>query len=416
MNINIALNTIIYLMVFLFPGVLFRRTFFSGQFKKQFEAGNTLERIFWSIIFSLITIGSFYFITKVTFNLNLRVEGDSLIRAFKGLYSETFPEEFEKTDFIKSCALLLIYLYVWSICLGYLAHFIIITFGFQKRFHLLRFQNHWEYITISNNKNNSNYSIGDYFTTIVDIKTKDGNLFRGDLFEIIYDKENKIDAIAIQKAYKFHTIKPIENESENERQKREAKIENLRNISKDNPNILINIDKEDRFIYRKRIKGEIFVINNSEIDNISVTFIRVSNLRERYENFLQSLMLTILIGIVVFSILNGIWDLNAYDFGNNYRRITFSITLPITSLFLMATIITYVDYKKAKKKSLNEYRKLKKDTLNGLIITFLCTIPYLYIFNFLAFHYTIILLIGCFIIISTFVSTEEKTEEKTGEN
>ena len=56
MNINIAFSTIIYIMVFLFPGILFRRAFFSGDFNKQFESGNAFERILWNMLVSMIML------------------------------------------------------------------------------------------------------------------------------------------------------------------------------------------------------------------------------------------------------------------------------------------------------------------------------------------------------------------------
>lgn len=46
MDINIALSTIVYISIFLFPGILFRKFLFIGVDNKQFYTGHLFERIF----------------------------------------------------------------------------------------------------------------------------------------------------------------------------------------------------------------------------------------------------------------------------------------------------------------------------------------------------------------------------------
>src|SRR5690606_13303648 len=128
-----------------------------------------------------------------------------------------------------------------------------------------RFQNNWDYLTISNRQNNTNHSLGDIYSTKVDIKTKYNQLFTGKLHEILFDKEGKMEAIAIQETYKFYKLNP-EKDSE--------KIKSLKNIVNKTYNFIIHIDTPSSFVYKKRVKGEIFTILNSEIENISITYLK----------------------------------------------------------------------------------------------------------------------------------------------
>ena len=43
MEINLALNTIIYIMIFIVPGILFRNYFYSREYSKEFYFGNLFE-------------------------------------------------------------------------------------------------------------------------------------------------------------------------------------------------------------------------------------------------------------------------------------------------------------------------------------------------------------------------------------
>ena len=44
MEFNIALNTIVYLMVFIFPGMIFRKFYYIREYSKEFDKGNLFER------------------------------------------------------------------------------------------------------------------------------------------------------------------------------------------------------------------------------------------------------------------------------------------------------------------------------------------------------------------------------------
>ncbi len=155
MNINITFNTIIYIMVFLFPGILFRRAFFSGKFNKHFDSGNSFERILWSVLFSIICTFLFsLFINLVNYysenslNYLLKLKTQDILNNFVLVYENKFPSILKNTKSLSEVFYILASLYIFSTLLGYFLHKIIFIFGFEKKFSIFKFQNSWDYLTI----------------------------------------------------------------------------------------------------------------------------------------------------------------------------------------------------------------------------------------------------------------------------
>ena len=334
MNINIAFNTIIYIMVFLFPGILFRRAFFSGKFNKHFDSGNSFERILWNVLFSIICTYIFsLFINLVNYysenslNYLLKVTTQDILNNFVLVYENKFPSILKNTKSLSEVFYILASLYIFSTLLGYFLHKIIFIFGFEKRFSIFKFQNSWDYLTISNRQNNINHKLGDIYYTMVDIKTKENNLFTGKLHDIVFDKDGKIESFTLQETYKFVTL----NKSTEINKINEIKLE----IENKNPFYIEHIETNNEYIYKKRIKGNIFTIFNQEVENISITYIKISHLYERFQKYLKLFVSTILLLTVIFSISYAIWDYHIISFKTIYKRIGFCIMLPINMIFLI---------------------------------------------------------------------------------
>lgn len=405
MNINIAFNTIIYIMVFLFPGILFRRSFFSGKFNKHFDSGNNIERLLWNILFSVICLSLFICIntwTKDKITTIFDITSDEILTNFTLIYQNKFPLILNNFDSLTNVFYALISLYFFSGIIGFFLHKIIFIFGFEKRFSIFKFQNNWDYLTNSNRQNNVNHKLGDIHYTKVDIKTDENELFTGKLHEIIFDKEGKIDAIAIQETYKFYKLN---KESEKE------KIEEIKLlISDDNPHIIEHFETKDEYIYKKRVKGNIFTVFNDKIQNISITYIKISHFFEKFQKFVKYTISTLILLVTLFSISYGIWDFHLIEFSSTYKRIGFCIITPLSFCFLILFFIEIFSFKRIKQDKM----KFLLDLKDAFLILIYFLIPYLYVFDYVTFYTLIYILLTGIIALGLLLSkNDKKTIEQT---
>ena len=56
MEFNIALNTIVYITIFIFPGIIFRKFYYIREYSKEFDKGNLFERFVGTIFASVIIL------------------------------------------------------------------------------------------------------------------------------------------------------------------------------------------------------------------------------------------------------------------------------------------------------------------------------------------------------------------------
>jgi len=406
MNINIAFNTIIYIMVFLFPGILFRRAFFSGKFNKHFDSGNNIERLLWNILFSTICLYLFCgFVTFIDYFTDNKlteifsIDSQEILNNFVLVYENKFPLILNNSESLSNVFYALASLYFFSAIIGFFIHKIIFIFGFEKRFSIFKFQNNWDYLTNSNRQNNINHKLGDIHYTKVDIKTHDNELFTGKLHEIIFDKDGKIEAVAIQEAYKFYRLN---KDSENE------KIQEIKNsISADNAHILEHFETSSEYIYRKRIKGNIFTVFNEKIQNISITYIKISHFFEKFQKFLKYTVSVLILLMTLFSISYGIWDFHIIDFSTIYKRIGFCIITPLAFCFLILMIISVFDFDKFK----NDNKAFWIELKDGIVFFIYFLLPYLYIFDYIQFYKLILILIIGLVVVGLLVSKKTQNEE-----
>lgn len=404
MNINIAFNTIIYILIFIFPGVLFRRAFFSGKFKSHFDSGNTFERILWNILFSLLCIITFCLIVvsineissvKIAFDLT----NESILSSFDCIYENKFPDIFKSVESVKSSIKLLLSIYLFSLLIGVFLNKTIFYLALEKRFEIFKFQDNWQYLTNSNKNNNPSHSAGDLHYTKVDIKTSNQELFTGKLHDIFYDKEGSIDTITIQDAYKFYKCKVVDDREQ---------IEFIRkNISDDDPAIIIHIDNNNDFVYRKRIKGNLFTIFNNEIENVSITYIKISDFYEKFQKISEKIISFIFLILSIFSISYAIWDFHILHFDNYFKRLGFCLITPFASALITLTIASLFNIKLYKidfKKYLNEIKDI-------IIILGLFLIPYLYVFKVVRFLYIFPILLIYLLIFGRWMTKKEENDE-----
>jgi len=274
MNLNIALNTIIYIMVFLFPGVLFRRFYFSSKHKNQFNHGNLFERFLTTIIFSIVCIFFYtaffeYFLSdRLGLRLINKISYADFLSLFKHLGKNEVPTLLDEKSKFKDFTLLLISIYITSASLGILSYKLIITFGFDKMFSILRFNNEWDYLFSAPTKDVKKKKTGKIIYTNIDILTKVNSkevLYQGSLYKVLYNKDNDLESIAIRNTQKFITLDIIEDkEAINYIEQSIARYELT----------YAEYRRTDKIVvYIKTIESDIFVINKSEIINYNILYI-----------------------------------------------------------------------------------------------------------------------------------------------
>ncbi len=159
---------------------------------------------------------------------------------------------------------------------------------------------------------------------------------------------------------------------------------------------------------KKRIKGNIFTIFNQEVENISITYIKISHLYERFQKYLKLFVSTILLLTVIFSISYAIWDYHIISFKTIYKRIGFCIMLPVNMIFL---ILFFVEVFSFGEKDKRLYWIELKD---AFLILLFSLIPHLYIFDCIKF-YKLIILIFITLIFLSFLLSKKETENNQNE-
>lgn len=147
MEINLALNTIIYIMIFIVPGILFRNYFYSGEYSKEFYFGNLFERFVWTLFFSvLMLITCYFFIYLFSWsgvNLISEISYDTIKEIYENLHNVqsdiTFPDKKTFDEKSGDFFIIIFILYTISGLLGFICNKLatILNFNFYNYWHAL---------------------------------------------------------------------------------------------------------------------------------------------------------------------------------------------------------------------------------------------------------------------------------------
>lgn len=202
MEINLALNTIIYIMIFIVPGILFRNSFYSREFSKEFYFGNLFERFVWTLFFGVLMLITCYFFIYLFslsgVNLISEVSYDTIKEVYENLHKDQskikFPEKgvFDKKsgDFF----IIIFILYTISILLGLICNRLAIAFNFN-------FYNYWHALFRGRlNKAPKGFK---YIYTEIDILTTDHIIYTGKIKNYHLSKnDTNIETIVIENTSK----------------------------------------------------------------------------------------------------------------------------------------------------------------------------------------------------------------------
>lgn len=355
-------------MVFLFPGVLFRKFYFSGKFGNQFDQGNLLERLLISIFFSfmclIFTYLSFssldvFFGLKPLDDINFK----TISGVFKTLSENKYPDEFTDETKFKSFVYILITIYVLAGLVGLLTKNIVRIFSLDS-ISVLKFRNNWHYLSEAYKENAVSRKIGDQHTTFVDVLLKSDDkdvLYTGILNNFILNSDDRLENIVLSNAYKFLSVSDKE------------KIKAIELSIKEKENIYIkHKEYEDRVIYKKSIDGNLLVLSNDKILNINFTYVKTSNKINTYKRyffkFIYVLYIVAFFGLIILPFI----QFEVYFLNTILKKITFSITV--------VSLMTYLINLLSRLLKIRTF-KTKLKFVDFIFLTAFMSSPLLYVFN-----------------------------------
>lgn len=392
MIVNIAFNTIIYIMVFLFPGVIFRRLYFSGNIKNKFDSGSNFERVLWSILLSLICLFTFCFFTIIFddysdnfISKHIIIGERDVLCFFEDIYSNHYPDLMRSRNNLKVVFLIFSTLYFVSAFLGWFSNRTVHVLKLHKIFSFLQFSNQWESLVESNKLNNSKHKYGDRARTHVDLKTKNGSLFSGIFKQYIINEQSSVESIVLNETYKYYTLNIPEDD---------IKIQQVRDeINAGSLSKLLHLENNVVYIYKKRIEGELFVIGKDQVEDISIRFVTWKNVFDQKTDFAKIILSFLVFIITIVSAINVFFDLGFYDFKSIFRRIVFFITVILNLMFILMIIVSSLDTENGENQETQNTQETaeddkKEDNISikeSILWLIYFTIPYLYVFNYLKF-------------------------------
>ena len=255
---NIALATLT-LLIILYPGFLFRRFYYTGEFSKEYFKQSITDLIFSSIPPGfLLHFAGYHLLIKNRSEIDISTLGtllsgtsDSIAvtRAFKSVYQHT-----------SSIIAYFLVISLLAMLVGYLTRLFVRNLKLDRHIRLFRFQNEWHYIFSG--------EIIDFpkvwgesteiDCTYIDalVSTSEGTvIYSGLLSEYVLSREGGIDRI-----YLTNTKRRFFKDDQ----------VNATNPSAEGANVS---DDDERYYY---MPGEFFVIPYTQIINMNVTYYSVT--------------------------------------------------------------------------------------------------------------------------------------------
>lgn len=391
MNINIALNTIIYIMVFLFPGVLFRKFYFLDKHKNQFHQGNLFERFLLTILTSIVCILCYTFLFEFLLNdyLELRlinqIQYSEFLELFKALSNNTIPDFLSKKQKFIDFSSLFISIYFFSAGFGFLLFKVVTYFKFDHFFSFLRFNNEWDYLFYAPSGELKKIKKDKILSVNIDVltKTKDKEvLYQGDLYKVLYNKDNELDGIAIRNVHRFLEIEKTKENAN--------KIKDIQQSIQNKEYKYISYrDYTSKHIFKRSINSDIFVINKSEIVNYNIVYLtkfKPFTKKPLLPKLLAFTTLLFIFSTAIFLFILPFISIENKYFNSVWSRILFSMYTFIQLLVTIGSLGNFTQSKQFSQKMAN------------LLLLLLFGIFYLWFFEIFQWYYCILISIGIIVV------------------
>lgn len=171
-----TISSIIIIVWLIFPGIVFKRFYFQGQFTKQFGAGLFADRLitslFWGTIVQILTFIIFSEVFNFTF---VSIQSD-IQKFYKLLSKNELPIFTNKVLFYLLGYL--VSLIIIATLFGIASHRIIRYFKIDVRVNVFRFANHWNYYFKGDVLETNEFKVlktGRWDSTLVDVIIEDGS-------------------------------------------------------------------------------------------------------------------------------------------------------------------------------------------------------------------------------------------------
>jgi len=330
---------IIGFLFLIFPGMIFRRFYFLGEFSKQYDSKSAYNSIIGSIIPGLII----QYITFYTYKIYRPINGDNLNNFLKSIQNFEINFELLKFDETRSLIIYLVLMIYYSFVFGISSWYIVRGFKLDLHYPIFRFNNYWNY-----------YFKGEIMDTI-DFKNG-SNLTKKDQKHIYLTLADVL-------------VKVDENEN-----RMYSGILNQYSISKKNNRLetiyLTNVSrfkKNENNTILKKVEGSIMIIPYETVININLIFLYKKGYKKP---FLHTFLIAIFILLFSFFIIfdnNYLYD-SVNGFNTTYGLIK-NIVIKVFSLIIFGTLINgiqlIIDFK---------FLKIKLLKMHLYVIIFLTTI------------------------------------------
>ncbi|PXW17350.1 hypothetical protein C8D70_102413 [Chryseobacterium sp. CBTAP 102] len=205
-------------MIFLFPGIIFRKFLFIREYSKEFDKGNLFERFIWtiltSIIILLVTFLFFVFCNKAL-NLDLlpSISYKTIWDTFNDLSNNKLPNPDKKLapkdkDIYMHFFLLMICIYTLSFLLGILTYLITRT-TFVKSIGVMKYLNYWQDLVKGTYNLNSDDTLT-YGYTNADVLTEQNEetkLYSGRVINYYLDPQsNQLQTIVLSDVKRYKRL------------------------------------------------------------------------------------------------------------------------------------------------------------------------------------------------------------------
>lgn len=338
---EIALNSFALFLLFVFPGIVFRRFYYVGEFSKQFNSGNWVNTLYISLVPGLIIQIISYFAFVNLINTNVSFNNYEFINAiYVKIKKDSLPKELFNFELLSWIFLYLFTTVFISFILAQICWKIVRTFNLDIKFSTLRFNNYWHY-----------YLSGE------SLKFKDfkGLLSNKDLVVALTEADVLVDigndGTKLYKGFiRQHTI------CKNTGDLKAIYLTDVRRFRKDSVNNSVEI---------REVPGHIMIIPAEKIININLTYItRI----KKYTNY-SALFLAILNLVILFLVMFNPLDLFLRDttlFGDIVGR----MWLFFDWLIIVTFVDTLVNSKKHENVNSMRYGLLTFFVIISLIIYF----------------------------------------------
>lgn len=236
-------------MMVVFPGFLFRKFYFVGEFTKQFNQGTQFDKLVWNLFFScisiLVTILSIFIFKSLTkLSLMESISYESVSKIIEPLQDSIMPDKEVLYQMRKDLIILISLIYFFASFLGIICHQIVRTFGLDITFPIFRFNNHWYYYInggriLYHNKENRKRMF-----TYADVLCEEvgkSQLYSGILSQYVVNREtNQLESIYLTNATRYKRI--------------------------------LNEDGSTKEVETKEIPGNTFCVPYSRVINMNLTY------------------------------------------------------------------------------------------------------------------------------------------------